>query len=216
MAKTQSLKAETRQRTGSGVLKQMRREGYLPSVVYGKGKENLNIKVNTKTLTDILAHSASESILVDLEVDGGEAQTAFLQSTQHNALTGALVHADFLAVTEGMKISAAIPLELHGEPVGVKAGGVLEQFIRDLEITCSPKDLPETISADVSELAVGDSITISQLDLPKGVVATLAGEVLVAIVNESRVTKSVGADGEEVVEGGGGDASEGDASAGEA
>ncbi|MEJ6581791.1 MAG: 50S ribosomal protein L25 [Akkermansiaceae bacterium] len=216
MAKNQSLKAETRQRTGSGVLKQMRREGYLPSVVYGKGKENLNIKVNTKTLTDILAHSASESILVDLEVDGGEAQTAFLQSTQHNALTGALVHADFLAVTEGMKISAAIPLELHGEPVGVKAGGVLEQFIRDLEITCSPKDLPETISADVSELAVGDSITISQLDLPKGVVATLAGEVLVAIVNESRVTKSVGADGEEVVEGGGGDASEGDASAGEA
>jgi large subunit ribosomal protein L25 len=206
MAKNQSLKAETRQRTGSGVLKQMRREGYLPSVVYGKGKENLNIKVNTKTLTDILAHSASESILVDLEVDGGEAQTAFLQSTQHNALTGALVHADFLAVTEGMKISAAIPL----------AGGVLEQFIRDLEITCSPKDLPETISADVSELAVGDSITISQLDLPKGVVATLAGEVLVAIVNESRVTKSVGADGEEVVEGGGGDASEGDASAGEA
>ena len=216
MAKNQSLKAETRQRTGSGVLKQMRREGYLPSVVYGKGKKNLNIKVNTKTLTDILAHSASESILVDLEVDGGEAQTAFLQSTQHNALTGALVHADFLAVTEGMKISAAIPLELHGEPVGVKAGGVLEQFIRDLEITCSPKDLPETISADVSELAVGDSITISQLDLPKGVVATLAGEVLVAIVNESRVTKSVGADGEEVVEGGGGDASEGDASAGEA
>ena len=216
MAKNQSLKAETRQRTGSGVLKQMRREGYLPSVVYGKGKENLNIKVNTKTLTDILAHSASESILVDLEVDGGEAQTAFLQSTQHNALTGALVHADFLAVTEGMKISAAIPLELHGEPVGVKAGGVLEQFIRDLEITCSPKDLPETISADVSELAVGDSITISQLDLPKGVVATLAGEVLVAIVNESRVTKSVGADGEEVVGGGGGDASEGDASAGEA
>ena len=109
MAKTQSLKAETRQRTGSGVLKQMRREGYLPSVVYGKGKENLNIKVHTKTLTDMLAQSASESILVDLEVDGGAAQTAFLQSTQHNALTGALVHADFLAVTEGMTITAAIP-----------------------------------------------------------------------------------------------------------
>jgi large subunit ribosomal protein L25 len=195
MAKTQSLKAETRQRTGSGVLKQMRREGYLPSVVYGKGKENLNIKVHTKTLTDMLAQSASESILVDLEVDGGAAQTAFLQSTQHNALTGALVHADFLAVTEGMTITAAIPLELHGEPVGVKAGGVLEQLVRDLEITCSPKDLPETISADVSHLAVGDSITVGQLELPKGVVATLAGEVLVAIVNESRLTKSAGAEG---------------------
>ena len=197
MAKTQSLKAETRQRTGSGVLKQMRREGYLPSVVYGKGKENLNIKVHTKTLTDMLAHSASESILVDLEVDGGAPQTAFLQSTQHNALTGALVHADFLAVTEGMKITAAIPLELHGEPVGVKAGGILEQLIRDLEISCSPKDLPETIEADISRLAVGDSITISDLQLPEGVTATLAGDVLVAIVNESRATKSAGGVAEE-------------------
>lgn len=195
MAKTQSLKAETRQRTGSGVLKQMRREGYLPSVVYGKGKENLNIKVHTKTLTDMLAQSASESILVDLEVDGGAPQTAFLQSTQHNALTGALVHADFLAVTEGMKISAAIPIEVHGESVGVKAGGVLEQLIRDLDITCSPKDLPETISVDVSHLAVGDSITIGELVLPEGVVASLADEVLVAIVNESRLTKSAGAEG---------------------
>lgn len=206
MAKTQSLKAETRQRTGSGVLKQMRREGYLPSVVYGKGKDNLNIKVHTKTLTDILAHSASESILVDLEIDGGAAQTAFLQSTQHNALSGALVHADFLAVTEGMKISASIPVELHGEPAGVKTGGILEQLIRDLEISCSPKDLPEIIHANVEQLGVGDSITIGDLELPDGVTPSLASEVLVAIVNESRATKSAGdleadgAEGEETAE----------------
>lgn len=196
MAKTQSLKAETRQRTGSGVLKQMRREGYLPSVVYGKGQENLNIKVHTKTLTDMLAHSASESILVDLEIDGGAPQTAFLQATQHNALSGALVHADFLAVTDDMKISASIPVELHGEPVGVRAGGILEQLIRDLEISCSPKDLPEIIHADVAELEVGDSISIGDLDLPEGVTATLAANVLVAIVNESRATKSAAAEGE--------------------
>ena len=77
MAKTQTLKAETRNRTGSGVLKQMRREGYIPSVVYGKGSENINIKVNTKALTDMLARSASESILVDLEVDGGQSTDRF-------------------------------------------------------------------------------------------------------------------------------------------
>jgi len=190
MAKTLTLSATTRQRTGSGVLKQMRREGQLPSVVYGMGQENLNIKVNTKTLTDMLANSASESILVDLEIDGGATQSAFLQSTQHDALTGALVHADFLAVTEGMMITASLPVEVHGEPVGVKAGGILEQLIRDLEISCSPKDLPEIIHANIEHLAVGDSISISDLDLPDGVTPTLAGDVLVAIVNESRVTKS--------------------------
>ena len=197
MAKTQTLKAETRKRTGSGVLKQMRREGYIPSVVYGKGSENINIKVNTKALTDMLAHSASESILVDLEIDGGASQTAFLQSTQHNALSGALVHADFLAVTEGMKISASIPVELHGEPVGVKSGGIIEQLIRDLEISCSPKDLPERIDANIEHLKVGDSLTVGDLDIPEGVEPTLASDVLVAIVNESRVTKSAGGAGEE-------------------
>jgi large subunit ribosomal protein L25 len=190
MAKTLTLSATTRQRTGSGVLKQMRREGQLPSVVYGKGQENLNIKVDTKTLTDMLAHSASESILVDLEIDGGKPQSAFLQSTQHDALTGALVHADFLSVTEGMVITASLPVEVHGEPEGVKAGGVLEQLIRDLEISCSPKDLPEIIHANIEHLELGDSISISDLDLPEGVTPTLAGDVLVAIVNESRVTKS--------------------------
>ncbi len=202
MAKTQTLKAETRKRTGSGVLKQMRREGYIPSVVYGKGSENINIKVNTKALTDMLAHSASESILVDLEIDGGASQTAFLQSTQHNALSGALVHADFLAVTEGMKISATIPVEVHGEPVGVKAGGIVEQLIRDLDISCSPKDLPERIDASIEHLGVGDSITIGDLDIPEGVEVVLATDVLVAIVNESRVTKSAGGEGEEGEEGG--------------
>ena len=190
MAKTQTLKAETRKRTGSGVLKQMRREGQLPSVVYGKGSENLNIKVSTKALTDMLAQSSSTSILIDLEIDGGEPQTAFLQDTQRNSLSGDLVHADFLAVTKGMKISATIPVELHGEPVGVKAGGILEQLIRDLEISCSPKDLPERVEASIEHLKVGDSLTIGDLDIPEGVEVALAADVLVAIVNESRITKS--------------------------
>jgi large subunit ribosomal protein L25 len=206
MAKTQTLKAETRKRTGSGVLKQMRREGYLPSVVYGKGSENLNIKINTKALTDMLAHSASESILVDLEIDDAAPQTAFLQATQHNPLSGALIHADFLAVSEGMKITAHIPLVLHGEPVGVKAGGLIEQLVRDLEISCSPKDLPEKIDADIEQLGVGDSMTIGDLDFPEGVEPVLAADVLVAIVNESRVTKSAG---------GAGDDDEADAAGGE-
>ncbi len=197
MAKTQTLKAETRKRTGSGVLKQMRREGQLPSVVYGKGSENLNIKVSTKALTDMLAHSSSTSILIDLEIDGGDAQTAFLQSTQRNSLTGDLVHADFLAVTKGMKISATIPVELHGEPVGVKAGGIIEQLIRDLEISCSPKDLPERVEASIEHLEVGDSLTIGDLDIPEGVDVALAPDVLVAIVNESRVTKSESGEEEE-------------------
>lgn len=197
MAKTQSIKAEARQRTGSGVLKQMRREGYLPSVIYGGGAENQNVKVNTKSLRDLLAHSASSNILLDLSLDDGSTQLAFLQDVQSDPLTGNLVHADFLAVSETTTINASIPVLLHGEPVGVKAGGILEQMIKELDITCSPSNLPETLSADIDELKVGDSLTIGDITFPEGVTPQLADTVLVAIVNESRVTKSAAAGGEE-------------------
>ena len=101
-----------------------------------------------------------------------------------------------------MKISASIPVEVHGEPVGVKAGGIVEQLIRDLEISCSPKDLPEKIETSIEHLEVGDSLTIGDLVIPEGVEVVLAPDVLVAIVNESRVTKSEGGiEGEEGEEG---------------
>ncbi|MGJ8696866.1 MAG: 50S ribosomal protein L25 [Verrucomicrobiaceae bacterium] len=189
MAKTQTLKAETRQRTGSGVLKQMRREGYLPSVIYGTKTENVNIKIETKVLTDILAHSASANILLDLEIEGSGTQSAFLQSTQSDPLTGKLLHADFLALSADTKIHASLPVVLHGDSVGVQAGGVLEQMIHSLDISCSPKDLPEQLDADVEELGIGESLTIGDLKLPKGVTTTISDDVLVAIVNEPRLSQ---------------------------
>lgn len=189
MANSPTLKAETRKRTGSGALKQMRREGFIPSVLYGKDSENVNIKVKTKSLDDLLAHSASESILIDLEVDGGSTQMAFLQSVEHNPLTGSLIHADFLAVNDDTKITASLPVVLKGEPVGAKQGGVTEQLIHSLVISCAPKNLPQTITAEIEHLAVGDSTTVGELKLPEGVVAHLSPKVLVAIVNESRTTK---------------------------
>lgn len=189
MSKTQTLKAESRQRTGSGVLKQMRREGYIPSVVYGAKQENLNIKVETKTLTDMLNASASANIIVDLDIDGGKTQSAFIQSTQSDPLTGKLLHADFLAVSDDTVITASIPVILSGEAAGVKEGGILEQMLHSIEIACSPKSLPETLEADVEHLELTESLVIGDIKLPEGVTATLAPEVLVAIVNESRATK---------------------------
>ncbi|MDA7877363.1 50S ribosomal protein L25 [Akkermansiaceae bacterium] len=204
MAKTQTLKATTRQRTGSGVLKQMRREGQLPSVIYGKGTENVNIKVDTKILTDMLAHSASANIIVDLDVEGSGTQTAFIQSTQKDALTGALLHADFLAVDDSTVINASLPVVLHGEPAGVKNGGLLEQMIHTLDIACSPKSLPESIDADVEALEIGESLTIGGLKLPEGVTTVVAEDVLIAIVNEPRLaTEDEDEDEEEGTEEGG-------------
>lgn len=187
MSKTQILKAEPRQRTGSGVLKQMRREGYVPSVVYGGNVENLNIKVNEKSFRDILSHSASSNILVTLEMEGGNSQLAFLKDVQRDALSGQMLHADFLAVSETTEITGTLSVELVGEALGVKGGGQLEQMMYDIEITCLPKDLPEMIVGDVTNLEVGETLQVGALAWPEGVTPSLGEDVVVAMVAKARL-----------------------------
>lgn len=196
MAKPKTLKAEERARTGSGVLKQMRREGFVPSVIYGGGSENKNVKVHAKTFRDMLNHAVSDSILVNLDVEGSGTQLAFLQDVQHNAITGEILHVDFLAVNADSSINANLPLELTGEAVGVAAGGLLEQMLHSLEVSCLPKDLPESILADVSALDIGDVLNIGGLALPEGVIPALNADVVVAIVAKARVAEVEEEDGE--------------------
>ena len=204
MAKTQSLKTEPRQRTGSGVLKQMRREGYVPSVVYGGSSENHNVKVQAKAFKDLLAQSASDNILVNLDMEGGASQLAFLKALQHDPLTGQVLHIDFLAVNESTEITGNIPINLTGEALGVQLGGVLEQQLHSIEIKCLPKDLPETMEADVSDLDIGDALHVGQVSWPEGVTPTLGEDVVLAVVARARVEEEEAVEaieGEELAEG---------------
>ena len=196
MAKPQTLKADQRARTGSGVLKQMRREGFVPSVIYGGGTENQNVKVHAKTFRDMLNNAVSDSILVNLDVEGAGTQLAFLQDVQHNALTKEILHVDFLAVSETTSITANLPLELTGEAVGVQEGGLLEHMLHSIEVSCLPKDLPESILADVSHLAIGEALHVGEMTLPEGVIPTPNADVVVALVAKARVEEE-----EEEVEG---------------
>ncbi|MEO7101663.1 MAG: 50S ribosomal protein L25 [Luteolibacter sp.] len=184
MAKKTSLKAALRNRTGSGRLNQMRREGWVPSVIYGKGTENLNLKVDAKTFSDVLAHSSSENIIVNLEIEGQGTRLAFLQSIQHDPLSAKVLHADFRSIDENTPITAHIPTHLNGESAGVKAGGLVEQYVHAIEITCLPNDLPETIEVDISGLQIGDSLHIGDIKYPAGVKATHAADVVVAHVGK--------------------------------
>lgn len=184
MAKKHTLKAETRARTGSGLLKQMRREGLLPCVMYGKGAENKNLKVNTKAFHELLGESESENILVNLEVEGEGSSLAFLQDIQHDPMTGEPLHADFRAVDSKTELSASVPVHLLGEPEGVKAGGILDQMIHTLDVRCSVANLPELLEFDVAHLGEGDALTIGDVSLPDGVTAVLNDDVAIAIIGK--------------------------------
>jgi large subunit ribosomal protein L25 len=195
MAKKTSLKAEPRARTGTSRLNQMRREGWVPSVIYGRGTENINLKVDAKTFAELLAHSSSENILVNLDIEGHGTRLAFLQSIQHDPLSGKTLHADFRAIDENTAITAHIPTHLNGESIGVKAGGLVEQYVHAIEISCLPNDLPETIEVDITHLEVGASLHIGDITFPTGVRATHAADVVVAHIGKPAAAISEAAAG---------------------
>jgi len=190
-----TIKAEPRKRTGSGVLKQMRREGWVPSVIYGADKDNLNIKIHAKTFFDLMKTAPSSKILINVETEAG-VQPCFIQDLQYDALTGSILHADFLAVNDDTELRASLPLVLTGTAVGEKIGGQLEQMVHKLAIRCKVKHLPETIDTDITKLNLSETHRIGNIEFPEGVVPTLNEKVVVALVAKTRAAKSAGGDGD--------------------
>jgi large subunit ribosomal protein L25 len=193
MAKQETLQAEKRDVKGSTASKRLRRAGLVPAVIYG-GNADALIQLDAKSFMD-LSRKHSANFLVNIEVNGSGEQSklAIVQDIQRNPLNGSLIHVDFRAVTENDTIHAVVPIELQGEPVGVKAGGLLEQLVHEIEIHCRPSDLPEKIVNDVDSIGLGQTLKVADLNLPAGVTVKMDGEVLVAIVNQTRASVSQGA-----------------------
>lgn len=185
MATSHTLKAEKRACTGTGKLNQFRTQGLVPAVMYGAGKENMNLQINAKEFTAILAGSASDHIIIDLAIESVGTKTVLLKEVQHNRLTNLIVHVDFLEVSENTEITSTVAVILTGEPAGVKQGGVLEQHLHDIEVKCLSKDLPESITIDISKLGLNEALTIADVPFTGSLKAHLAGDVLVANVSPS-------------------------------
>jgi len=194
MANQVKLSARPRTHAGRNAVKQVRANGAVPAVIYGAHETPANLEVDRKALQTILAHAASEHILVDLEIagDGGKStnKLSIIQEVQHHPVRGDILHIDFHAVSMNETITSEVPVEAAGEPVGVKTGGgLLQQQVRALEIECLPQNLPDFISVDVSALNIGDSIHVKDLTLPKGVTALAEGDITVFLVSEPTVAE---------------------------
>ncbi len=190
MSNILELNAETRKRSGTSSVRRMRKEGLIPAVIYGRKTDNANIKVNAKTVGGILKDSASDNILVNLQIDGSKTQLALIQKVQHDHLKGGILHIDFHAVDLSESIHAQVPIELVGEAEGVKAGGQLDIMLHGVEVHCLPKDLPEKITVDITHVGQGQGVHVRDLKLPEGVSVHLDGEVLILSITEPRVVET--------------------------
>jgi large subunit ribosomal protein L25 len=151
--------------------KALRAGGRIPAVIYGRQAPPQNLEVNAKEMEDLIHHSVSENLLVDLAIkdDPRPKRLALVQEVQHYALTGKVLHVDFHEVAENEKVTVQVPLETTGEAEGVKTeGGVLEHVLFKIKVRALPKDLPELITVDVSHLKIGQAIHLGEIKAPEG------------------------------------------------
>lgn len=167
--KSVALNAFSRAKTGRTEVKKIRSAGRVPAVIYGRHTKPESLELVARELNDLIHHSVSENILVDLSVDSKK-RLALVQEVQHHPLTGKVLHVDFHEVAENETVTISVPVETTGEAVGVKTGGgILEHVLFKLKVRALPKNLPEQILIDVSDLEVGKTIHIGDIKLPEGV-----------------------------------------------
>lgn len=170
--KSVPFSAYQRAQVGRNRVKQVRAAARIPAVIYGKLASPQNLEVNSRELEDLLHGSASETILVDLAVQGDQRpqRLALLQEVQHHPLTGKALHVDLHEVSPDEKVTIMVPIEAVGEPSGVKnSGGVLEHVRFKLRVRALPKNLPEVLKVDVSHLEIGQSVHVGEIVAPEGV-----------------------------------------------
>jgi large subunit ribosomal protein L25 len=164
--------------------KKLRSEGRVPAVIYGGKAKPQNVEVKLKDIENLVHHSASENLLVDLTIDQDTRprRLALVQELQHHPLSSALLHVDLHEVSETEKVTVMVPVESIGEAAGVKTGGgVLEHVLFKIKVRALPKDLPEVIEVDVSHLEIGQSIHLGEIKPPAGV--EILGEKKVSVLS---------------------------------
>ena len=205
MAEKKEFRIQAKQREGRGKndARRARREGMVPITVYGGGAETVAAVAPLSDLAAILRSEAGRNTIFTIEVDGIGASEVMFHDRQIDPVKGRLIHADLTRLVKGQKIEVTVPLRLVGEPIGVKEKqGVLEQTIREIEIRCQPRDIPDSIDLDVSHLDVHDTLHVSDLKVAEGVEILTDAELVIATVGivKEEVAPAPVLEGEEPVE----------------
>lgn len=186
------INATPRTESGKSAARRLRTAGQVPAVVYGRGREPVNIAVDVREIGATMAGGAYLTHIFDLQLSTADA-TAFpvmIKEVQRHPLQGILLNIDFHAISLTEKVHAHVPIVLRGEPLGLKRGGVLERLHPAILVSSLPTDIPDRLEVDISGLEIGDSIHARDISLPDNVeMLSNPEEVLIILAAPAKVVE---------------------------
>jgi len=195
MAQAEKISCQKRDIKTRGYLNELKRSGIVPGTIYGKGIDNQAISISLKQLTRTFQVHGSRG-LFSLEIDGDSGLMVVVREVQRNPITGHIIHVDFWKVRLDEKITSTVGVSIIGEEEIMKKGGILQSGAKEIEISCLPQDIPETLVYDIAALEIGEKVTVADLQVPAAVEILTDMETMVATV----LAPSKATDEEEVEE----------------
>ena len=183
---TVALAAQSRTETGKGVARSLRRQALIPAVFYGPEVDPVPLILQSRDLEKLITTGAGENILIDLNIEDEKSthsHRAMIREIQMDPVKQNILHVDLYAISMDKKISVEVPITLTGTAVGVSdEGGILQQTTRTLEVSCLPDRIPEAFELEITALAIGDSLHVSDLEIPEGIDVLVEDELTIASV----------------------------------
>jgi len=198
------VRAVRRDGRGKNDARRARRNGQVPVTMYGGGGDAVPALAELRDLAAILRSDTGRNTIFTLDVEGVEATEVMFADRQIHPVRSRLIHADFKRLVKGEKIEATVPLRLVGDPIGVREqAGMLEQIVREVEIRCEPREIPEALEVDVTNLGVHEVLHVSDIPLPAGIEILEAPDTVIAtvgVVKEEPVAVAAPVEGEGATE----------------
>lgn len=185
----QQAKLEVQQRNAFGKqgTRDLRKEGGVPAVLYGRAQDTVAIQLDARTFRQFL-RTYGENVIINMEVSAGNTETVIIKEIQrHPVDKQRLIHADFIRISLDEPVTSAVPVVLVGNPPGVQEGGVLEFPLRQVSLHCLPMQMPNEITIDVGHLDIGDAVHVSELTLDEEIDILDEPERIIATVSQPRI-----------------------------
>jgi large subunit ribosomal protein L25 len=170
MAENLKLEASLRDNFGKNAARRLRRTGHIPGVIYGGGASSVAISLDPRQISQIVQSDGGHTAVLTLETPGADPARVMLKEWQTEPVRGRLLHVDFVRITQHTRVKVRVPIRVTGEPQGVKVqGGIFEFVLREVEVECLPDDIPEAITADVTDLTIGRNLRVGSLPVGQGI-----------------------------------------------